>query len=114
VYLIETPYGSVFYQDTSGCWSGVLRQLKPTVAILAVAARPNYDGEPYQGSMAQFIAGQASLLDPQTIILGHHDNWLGRADFVPVDTSPVQAELSKAAPQSSLLELAYLEGRALF
>jgi L-ascorbate metabolism protein UlaG (beta-lactamase superfamily) len=109
VYLIETPYGSIFYQDTSGCWSGVLAQLHPDIAILAVAARPNHDGEPYQGSMAQFLAMEASLLQPKTVFLGHHDNWLGRADFVPVDTSPVRREFSITAPETELREMGYLE-----
>jgi L-ascorbate metabolism protein UlaG (beta-lactamase superfamily) len=110
VYLIETPYGSVFYQDTSGCWSGVLGEMRPDVAILAVAARPNHDGEPYQGSMAQFIAMESALLQPRTVVLGHHDNWLGRADFVPVDTAPVRRELASAAPGVELVELSYLDG----
>jgi L-ascorbate metabolism protein UlaG (beta-lactamase superfamily) len=110
VYVIETPYGSIFYQDTSGCWGSLLQNASADVAILAVAARPNHDGEPYQGSMAQFLAMEASLLQPKTVVLGHHDNWLGRADFVPVDTSPVRRELSKTAPKTELLEMGYLEG----
>ncbi|MBA4179226.1 MAG: hypothetical protein C0506_01420 [Anaerolinea sp.] len=28
-YLIETPQGSIFWQDTSGCWTGILRDLRP-------------------------------------------------------------------------------------
>ena len=56
LYLFETPDGSLFYQDTSGHWSGILRDLRPDVAILAAAGRGNVDGEPIQGSLAQFVA----------------------------------------------------------
>jgi hypothetical protein len=54
-YLIETPQGSVFWQDTSGSWTGVLRELKPDVAILAAAGRGNLDGEPIQDFLADFV-----------------------------------------------------------
>jgi hypothetical protein len=47
VYLFETPEGSLLYQDTSGHWSGILQNLRPDVAI---------DGEPIQGTLAQFVA----------------------------------------------------------
>ncbi len=52
VYLIETPEESLFYQDTSGCWTGVLSGLRADWAILAASGRANVDGEPIQGSMA--------------------------------------------------------------
>jgi L-ascorbate metabolism protein UlaG (beta-lactamase superfamily) len=48
VYLIETPARTIFYQDTSGCWTGVLAQLRADVAILAASGRANIDGEPIQ------------------------------------------------------------------
>ena len=51
----------LFYQDTSGHWSGVVHGLRPDVAIIAAAGRGNIDGEPIQGSLAQFVARQASL-----------------------------------------------------
>jgi L-ascorbate metabolism protein UlaG (beta-lactamase superfamily) len=59
VFLIETPQGRIFFQDTSGCWTGVLKDIDADAAILAAAGRPNVDGEPNQGSMAGFIAIQA-------------------------------------------------------
>src|SRR5438876_5479665 len=64
VYLFETPEGSLLYQDTSGHWSGILHNLRPDVAILAAAGRGTIDGEPIQGSLAQFVARQADLLRP--------------------------------------------------
>jgi len=45
-YLIDTPAGRVYWADTSGYWSGVVRDLRPDVAILAAAGRGNVDGEP--------------------------------------------------------------------
>ena len=64
VPLPTRPTGSLFYQDTSGHWSGILRDLRPDVAILAAAGRGNIDGEPIQGSLAQFVGRQVDLLAP--------------------------------------------------
>ena len=108
VYLIEGPDGSVLFQDTSGHWSGVMGDLRPDVAILAAAGRGNIDGEPIQGSLAQFIGRQADLLRPRTVILGHHDNWLPGFS-VPTDTSSIAAELARVAPRTRLVEPGYME-----
>jgi hypothetical protein len=109
-YVIETPDANILYQDTSGCWSGVMRELRADVAILAASGRPNYDGEPYQGSLAGFIATEASWLQPRTLIVGHHDNWLPLTKELPAgppvrDISPVREELARAVPSSTLLEM---------
>jgi hypothetical protein len=40
VFLIETPEMHIFFQDTSGCWTGVLHQIEADVAILAAPAAP--------------------------------------------------------------------------
>jgi L-ascorbate metabolism protein UlaG (beta-lactamase superfamily) len=107
-YLIETPAGSIFYQDTSGCWTGVLAQLRADVAILAASGRANVDGEPVQGSMAQFLAREASMLQPQTIVLGHHDNWMPPVTLPNFDMEPVRRELALAVPGAKLIEQDYL------
>jgi L-ascorbate metabolism protein UlaG (beta-lactamase superfamily) len=112
VYLFETPDGSLLYQDTSGHWSGVLRDLRPDVAILAAAGRGNIDGEPIQGSLAQFVARQADLLRPRTVILTHHDDWLPGFS-IATDVAPIRDELARVAPRTELLELGYLEGTAI-
>ena len=65
VFLVETPDGTVLYQDTSGHWSGILHDLRPDVAILAAAGRGNVDGEPVQGTLAEFVARQAGLVHPR-------------------------------------------------
>ncbi|WP_419841032.1 MBL fold metallo-hydrolase [Candidatus Poriferisodalis sp.] len=108
LYLIEAPEGSVLFQDTSGHWSGVMGDLRPDVAILAAAGRGNIDGEPIQGSLAQFIGRQADMLQPRKIILGHHDNWLPGFS-VATDTTSIAAELARVTPNAELLEPGYLE-----
>lgn len=110
-YLIETPAGSIFYQDTSGCWTGVLRDLRPDIAILAAAGRGNLDGEPIQGSLAQFIAREADLLRPRRIVLGHHDNWMPPLTREGgTDIGPIRQELARVVPFATLLEPGYLAG----
>jgi L-ascorbate metabolism protein UlaG (beta-lactamase superfamily) len=59
VFMIDTPDGTLLYQDTSGHWSGILHDLRPDVAILAAAGRGNIDGEPVQGTLAGFVGRQA-------------------------------------------------------
>jgi len=113
VYLIETPQGSILFQDTSGCWSGVLRDLRPDVAILAAAGRGNLDGEPFQGSLAQFIAQEALWLQAGTVIVCHHDNWLPPVTRDTTDVTPVREALARTAPKTKLLEMGYLEGMEL-
>ncbi|MGI9597374.1 MAG: MBL fold metallo-hydrolase [Acidimicrobiales bacterium] len=113
VFVIESPDGTIFYQDTSGHWTGILDELPEVdVAILAAAGRGNIDGDPIQGSLAQFVARQAALLDPTTVILGHHDNWLPGFS-VDTDVAPIRAELADRVPKATLLELDYVDGTAI-
>ncbi len=112
VFLIETPDGSVFYQDTSGHWSGIIGGLTADVAILAAAGRANIDGQPIQGSLVEFVAAQATLLDPRSVILAHHDNWLPGFS-VPTDVQPIRAALAAAMPDTDLLELGYLSNTTI-
>ena len=114
VYLIETPAGSIFFQDSMGCWSGVLREIKPDVALLAlVPGRSNHDGEPFQGSIAEFIALEVNALQPKTVIFGHHDNWLGDPSFEPLDLAPIKREIASVRPGTVILEPGYRESTAL-
>ena len=115
-YMIETPYGSIFYHDTSGCWTGVVRDLRPDVAIVAMAGRANIDGEPIQGSLAQFVGRMADMLRPQRMVLGHHDDWMPpvTSDGTSEESiAPVRAELARVAPRMQLLEVGYLEGTTI-
>jgi hypothetical protein len=113
VFLFETAEGSLFYQDTSGHWSGILRDLRPDVAILAAAGRGNVDGEPVQGSLAGFVARQADLLRPRRVVLSHHDDWLPGFSNA-IDAKPVGDEIARQCPRAELVEMGYLEGYRLF
>ena len=113
VYLFETPEGSLLYQDTSGHWSGILSNLRPDVAILAAAGRGTIDGEPIQGTLAQFVARQADLLRPRRVILDHHDDWLPGFS-VPTRITPIREAMARAVPHTELVELGYLSGYPLF
>lgn len=108
VYLFDTPDGRLFYQDTSGHWSGILRPLRPDAAIVAAAGRGNVDGQPIQGSLAQFVARQVELLQPRRVVLCHHDDWLPGFS-VDTDVEPIRAELARTAPGTELVELGYLD-----
>jgi L-ascorbate metabolism protein UlaG (beta-lactamase superfamily) len=115
-FLIETPYGSIFYHDTSGCWTGIVRDLRPDVAIVAMAGRGNIDGEPIQGSLAQFVGRMGDLLRPKQMVLGHHDAWMPpmtRDMSGPESIEPVRDELRRVAPRVELLEMGFSEGRRL-
>jgi L-ascorbate metabolism protein UlaG (beta-lactamase superfamily) len=113
VYLLETPEGSLFYQDTSGHWTGILRDIRPDVAILAAAGRGNIDGEPIQGSLAQFVARQVDLLRPRRVVLSHHDDWLPGFSRA-VEVAPIRAEMARQTPRTELLEMGYVERTPVF
>jgi hypothetical protein len=113
VYLLETPEGSLLYQDTSGCWSALLGGLRPDVAILAAAGRGNLDGEAVQGSLAQFVAREVELLRPKRVLLGHHDDWLPGFSRA-IDVAPIRAEIAKRVPETELVETGYLAALPLF
>jgi L-ascorbate metabolism protein UlaG (beta-lactamase superfamily) len=113
VYLFETAEGTLLYQDTSGHWSGILHNLRPDVAILAAAGRGTIDGEPIQGTLAQFVARQADLLQPRRVILDHHDNWLPGFS-VPTRIAPIREAMARSVPPTELVELDYLSGYPLF
>src|SRR5579859_6696820 len=113
VYLFETPQGSLLYQDTCGHWSGILNDLRPDVAILGAAGRGNIDGEPIQGSLAEFIARETDLLRPRRVILGHHDNWLPGFS-VPTNVAPIREAISRRVPRTELVEMGYVSGYPLF
>jgi L-ascorbate metabolism protein UlaG (beta-lactamase superfamily) len=76
IYLISTPSGSLLWSASSGCWTAILRELRPDVALLALAGRPNVNGEPFQGSMAEFIVREVEMLRPSKVVFCHHDAFL--------------------------------------
>ena len=113
VYLIETPDGSVLYQDTSGHWSGIVRDLRPDVAILAAAGRGNIDGDPIQGTLAEFVAREADFLQPGRVLLSHHDNWLPGFSL-ETNTAPIRDALAERVPKTELVEIGYMSAYPLF
>ena len=98
-YLIETPEGSILFQDSMGYWTGLYAHLHPDVALLAAAGRGNIDGEPIQGAVEDFIVREVELLRPGRVILGHHDNFAG-AEGAPdlTDLGPVEEMLARVTP----------------
>jgi L-ascorbate metabolism protein UlaG (beta-lactamase superfamily) len=103
-YLLETPEGSILFSSSAGCWSALLRGLRPSLAILAVAGRPNVDGEPFQGSLAEFIAMEVDLLEPGAVAFCHHDAWM--PPIPAVDVEPIAALLRARTPDVPIIELA--------
>lgn len=85
----------------------MLRDLRPDVAILAAAGRGNVDGEPIQGSLAQFVARQVDLVRPRRVVLCHHDDWLPGFS-IATDVEPIRSEIARVAPRTELLEVGYL------
>ena len=113
IFLIDTPEGSLLFQDTSGHWSGILRDQRPDVAILAAAGRGNIDGEPVQGSLAQFVAQQVDLVRPRRFVLCHHDDWMPGFSRA-IDTRPIREEAARRVPRAEMVELPYRSGYRLF
>ena len=82
-------------------------------AILAAAGRGHHNGEPVQGTLADFIAEQAALLgEPDPLLLCHHDNWLPGFSR-PTDIEPIRRAVAQAAPSTSVVELGYCGGYLL-
>jgi L-ascorbate metabolism protein UlaG (beta-lactamase superfamily) len=113
LFVFETPEGSLLFQDTSGHWTGILEGLHPDVAILAAAGRGNVDGEPTQGSLADFVGRQAAAVRAGQVLLCHHDDWLPGFS-VPTEMAPLRAAIAAMAPGTELLEPGYLAGTELF
>ncbi|KAI5848954.1 hypothetical protein BZA05DRAFT_475267 [Tricharina praecox] len=67
---------SLLWSAHMGGYEGVLRGLprRPDVAILAAAGRAVLDGEPWQGSAAEFLAAQCRWLkEPERVFWCLHD-----------------------------------------
>jgi L-ascorbate metabolism protein UlaG (beta-lactamase superfamily) len=113
LYWFDTPEGTLLYQDTSGHWTGILEGMRPDVAILAAAGRGNIDGEPIQGSLADFVALEAVAVQARRVIPSHHDDWLPGFS-VATDMAPIRAAVAAEAPNTELVEPGYLDGTVLF
>jgi L-ascorbate metabolism protein UlaG (beta-lactamase superfamily) len=111
-YLLTTAAGSVLISASAGYWRGIFAGLRPDLALLSLGGRPNVDGEPYQGSAAQFMLEQVQALQPGKVAFCHHD------PIVPglpgVDVNAAAAALSNHASNSDYLELEYATPLPLF
>lgn len=105
-YLLDTPAGTVYWADTSGYWTGVVAGMRPDLAVVAAAGTGNIDGEPVQGTLADFVASHVRLLQPRHLVLCHHDNWMPPVTAEP-DLAPVRAALASQAPGTVLHEPGY-------
>jgi L-ascorbate metabolism protein UlaG (beta-lactamase superfamily) len=72
-YLLTTPEGSLLVSGSAGYWKGIFSGLRPDVALLSLAGRPNVDGEPFQGSSADFVREQTRVLGARRVAFCHHD-----------------------------------------
>jgi L-ascorbate metabolism protein UlaG (beta-lactamase superfamily) len=107
-YLVETPEGSVFVSSSAGYWSGIVHDLRADVAILAASGRPNVNGEPYQGSLAQFMLGEVETIRPRTVIFSHHDALLPPV-MPATDTTEAANAIARDANYASVLTMSYSE-----
>jgi len=113
LFVIETPEGSLLFQDTSGHWSGIVDGVRTDAAILAAAGRGNVDGQPIQGSLADFLGGQVAAVQPRRLFLSHHDDWLPGFS-VPTEMQPLRDAVTAASPGTELVEPGYLAGTDVF
>jgi L-ascorbate metabolism protein UlaG (beta-lactamase superfamily) len=107
MYLLESPDGAVLFSQSTGYWSGIVRDLRPDVAVLAITGRPNLDGDPYQGSLAEFVTGQVEVMKPETVVFCHHDAWMPPIPAVNVE--PAERLLADRASKAKVLTLGYSE-----
>ncbi len=111
-FFLTTGDGSVLVSASAGYWRGIFTGLRPDVALLSLGGRPNVDGEPYQGSSAEYALEQVQLLRPARVAFCHHDPLF---PGVPgVDIGPAAAALQETASGADYLELEYATARPLF
>jgi L-ascorbate metabolism protein UlaG (beta-lactamase superfamily) len=113
-YLIETPEGTILFQDSMGYWTGVYAGLRPDVAVLAAAGRGNIDGEPVQGAMEDFVLRECDLLRPRHVVFSHHDNFAGTPDVPDIaDISPVRDAMARVFPHVNVITMDLRESVSL-
>lgn len=105
-YLLECPEGSVLFSSSAGCWRGVLGTLRPDLAVIAASGRPNVDGEPHQGSLAQFLLSEVEMLRPRQVVFSHHDALLPPI-LNATDTGEAESVLRAHASYAQILSLDY-------
>jgi L-ascorbate metabolism protein UlaG (beta-lactamase superfamily) len=113
-YLIDTPDGTIFFQNSMGYYTGILAGIRADVTIMGCAGRGNIDGEPIQGSVEDYVAGVLAIVSPKRVVLGHHDNWAGALDAPDLtDITPIRERLARVAPDIEVIEPGYQDGMQL-
>ena len=110
-YLLTTIGGSMLVSASAGYWRGIFDGLRPDVALLSLGGRPNVDGEPFQGSSAQYMLEQVQLLHPERVAFCHHDPLF--PGLPGVDIEPAAAAL-RALGASGYFEMEYATRLRLF
>src|ERR1700722_420154 len=110
-FVLQTEDGSALFSGSSGYWPGIFAGLRPDVAFLALAGRPNVSGEPYQGSSARFMLEQVETLGPGRVCFCHHDPLIPGAPGTDVAEAAALLESRKAG---SYFELGYATAVPLF
>jgi L-ascorbate metabolism protein UlaG (beta-lactamase superfamily) len=111
-YLLTTKDGSLLVSGSAGYWRGIFDGLRPDVALLSLGGRPNVDGEPYQGSTAQYVLEQAEVLRPGRIAFCHHDPLF--PGLPGVDIEPAAAALCGAGMPVGYFAMEYASPMTLF
>ena len=111
-YLLTTPGGSLLVSGSAGYWSGIFAGLRPDVALLSLAGRPNVDGEPFQGSSAQYMLEQVQLLRPGSVAFCHHDPLFPGLPGVGVGAAA--SALRREGTPARYFEMEYATSRPLF
>jgi len=101
-YLLQTGDGSALFSGSSGYWPGIFAGLRPDVAFLALAGRPNVSGEPYQGSSARFMLEQVETLRPGKVCFCHHDPLLPGQPWTDITAAAALLESAKAGSYFTL------------
>jgi L-ascorbate metabolism protein UlaG (beta-lactamase superfamily) len=110
-FLLQTADGAALFSGSSGYWPGIFAGLRPDVAFLALAGRPNVAGEPYQGPSARFMLEQVETLGPGRVCFCHYDPLL--PGFPGTDVAEAAALLQARKP-GSYFGLDYATARPLF
>jgi L-ascorbate metabolism protein UlaG (beta-lactamase superfamily) len=110
-FVLQTEHGSALFSGSSGYWPGIFAGLRPDVAFLALAGRPNVSGEPFQGSSARFMLEQVETLSPGRVCFCHHDPLIPGAPGTDVAEA---AGLLESRKRDSYFELGYATAVPLF
>jgi L-ascorbate metabolism protein UlaG (beta-lactamase superfamily) len=111
-YLLVTGEGSALVSASAGYWKGLFDGLRPDVALLAIGGRPNVDGEPFQGSGAQYMLEQVELLRPGRVAFCHHDPLFPGLPWV--DAGAAAEALAVPGAPTGYFTLEYATPRSLF